>query len=77
MKDLEVCEVYDLLFISGAETISFYTPLQMLGSLLSWDVKGIFVPLLINISSHQQGQQGLTRKKSSHKESLIFSQTAK
>lgn len=63
MKDLEVCEVYDLAFILGAEAIFFHTPLQMLGSLLSWDVKGIFVPPLIYISSHQQGQQGLTKKK--------------
>lgn len=45
--------------------ISFYTPLQLLGSLLGWDVKGIFAPLLICISSHKQGQQVLTRKKSS------------
>lgn len=42
MKGLQVCEVYDLVFILGAETTFLYTLLQLLGSLLSWDIKGIF-----------------------------------
>lgn len=52
LKDLKSCEVYNLVLILGTEMISFYTPLQLLGSLLSWDVKGIFAPFLIYISSH-------------------------
>lgn len=52
LKGLKLCEVYNLVYLLGTEMISFYTPLQLLGSLLSWDVKVIFVPVLIYISSY-------------------------